>query len=86
MRNNAENRRRVATICTQSMTLQELCDALIYELQTRYKREPGLFEIVVEELKKLDLIDPPKTHTCAGCEPEEPHPDVDYCDDCEAPK
>tara|TARA_R100000805_G_C3620591_1_gene124307 strand:- start:408 stop:833 length:426 start_codon:yes stop_codon:yes gene_type:complete len=23
-----------------------------------------------------------KTYTCAGCEPDEKHPDVDYCDDC----
>tara|TARA_A100001391_G_scaffold205404_2_gene205796 strand:- start:3211 stop:3426 length:216 start_codon:yes stop_codon:yes gene_type:complete len=67
MDNNAENRRRVATICTKSMTLQELCDALIYELQTRYKRQPGLFEIVVEELKELDLIDDPNPHTCESC-------------------
>ena len=23
-----------------------------------------------------------KTYTCAGCDPDEQHPDVDYCDDC----
>ena len=57
MENNAKNRRQVAAICTGSMTLQEMRDALIYELQTRYKREPDLFEIVVEELKEIDMID-----------------------------
>lgn len=22
------------------------------------------------------------SYTCAGCHPDEPHPDVDYCDNC----
>ena len=57
MENNAKNRRQVAAICADSMTLQEMRDALMYELQTRYEREPGLFEIVVEELKDIDMID-----------------------------
>ena len=25
-----------------------------------------------------------KQYTCARCDPDEKHPDVDYCDDCQA--
>jgi hypothetical protein len=25
-----------------------------------------------------------KQYTCARCDPDEQHPDVDYCDDCQA--
>ena len=51
MENNAKNRRRIARMCVESMTLEEMHG---------------------------------KTYTCARCDPDEQHPDVDYCDDCQA--
>jgi len=82
MENTAANRRRIARMCVESMTLEEMHNALIHEMRTRYIREPGLFDAVVQELKDIDMLDDNKTYTCAGCEPDEQHPDVDYCDDC----
>tara|TARA_R100001086_G_scaffold234282_1_gene156441 strand:- start:1767 stop:2024 length:258 start_codon:yes stop_codon:yes gene_type:complete len=82
MENNAENRRRIARIAMESLSFEEMEKAIIYEFSERYKREPGLFDSVVQTLKEIDMLDDNKTYTCAGCEPEEQHPDVDYCDDC----
>lgn len=82
MENNAENRRRIARMSMESMSFEEMEEAIIYEFSERYKREPGLFDSVVQELTDIDMLDEDKTYTCAGCEPDEKHPDVDYCDDC----
>jgi hypothetical protein len=57
MENNAENRRFIARMCVESMTLEEMHDALIYEMRTRYKHEPGLFDTVVQELKDIDMLE-----------------------------
>ena len=56
---------------------------LALEYQQRTGRLPSWAVVsVVQELKDIDMIDDNKAYTCAGCEPEEQHPDVDYCDHC----
>tara|TARA_R100001510_G_C7653764_1_gene212165 strand:+ start:255 stop:512 length:258 start_codon:yes stop_codon:yes gene_type:complete len=82
MENNAKNRGLIARMSMESMSFDEMVDAIIYEFSERYKRDPDLFDAVVQELTEIDMIDDNKTYTCAGCEPDEQHPDVDYCDDC----
>ena len=57
MKNNAENRRRIARIELQSMSFQDMEDALIYEFTERYQREPDLFDDLVKELIKIEMID-----------------------------
>lgn len=86
MKNNAKNRALIARIELASLSFEDMKDALIYEFTERYQREPDLFDRLVKELKPIEMIDDKKTYTCAGCEPEYEHPDIDYCDDCEAPK
>ena len=36
---------------------------------------------LLEDLE--DLSESRPSYTCAGCHPNEQHPDVDYCDNCE---
>lgn len=37
----------------------------------------------IEEVVELDVQKESRpSYTCAGCHPDEPHPDVDYCDNC----
>ena len=57
MKNNAENRRLIAQMSLESMSFEEMEDALIYEFSERYKREPGLFDAVVQELTDIDMLD-----------------------------
>ena len=57
MENNAENRKLIARMSMESMTFEEMEDAIIYEFSERYKREPGLFDAVVQELTDIDMLD-----------------------------
>jgi len=57
MENNAKNRKLIAHIAMESMTLEEMEDAIIYEFSDRYQREPGLFDAVVKELTEIDMLD-----------------------------
>jgi len=56
MKNNAENRKRIARIAMESLTFEEMETAIIYEFSERYKREPGLFDSVVQTLKEIDML------------------------------
>tara|TARA_R100000655_G_scaffold29408_2_gene59278 strand:- start:22 stop:204 length:183 start_codon:yes stop_codon:yes gene_type:complete len=57
MENNAKNRKLIAHIAMESMTFEEMEDAIIYEFSERYKREPGLFDAVVQELTDIDMLE-----------------------------
>lgn len=57
MENTAENRALVAQLCVESMTFEEMEEALMYEMRNRYKREPGVFDTAVQVLKDMDMID-----------------------------
>ena len=57
MENNAENRKLIARMSMESMSFEEMEDAIIYEFSERYKREPGLFDSVVQTLKDIDMLD-----------------------------
>tara|TARA_Y100001938_G_C7854003_1_gene312236 strand:+ start:256 stop:447 length:192 start_codon:yes stop_codon:yes gene_type:complete len=57
MKNNAENRRLIAQMSLESMSFEEMEDALIYEFSERYQRDPGLFDAVVQELTDIDMLD-----------------------------
>jgi hypothetical protein len=55
---------------------------------------PGVYEAVSEDLNNEVVArleegedeDPEPTYTCARCDPEEPHPDIDWCDRCTTPE
>ena len=57
MENTAENRMLVARLCVESMTPEEMEEALMYEMRSRYKRETGLFDYTVQQLKDMNMIE-----------------------------
>jgi len=57
MENNAANRKLVARIELESMSFQDMEQAIIYEFSERYKREPDLFETVVAELTEIEMLE-----------------------------
>ena len=57
MENTAENRMLVARLCVESMTPEEMEEALMYEMRSRYKREPGVFDTAVQLLEDMDMIE-----------------------------
>ena len=57
MENNEENRKLIARMSLESMSFDEMEDAIIYEFSERYKREPDLFDAVVAELTEIEMID-----------------------------
>ena len=59
MENNQKNREFIAQKAIDSFTLQEIFDALIYELSDRYRREPHLFESTVYDLD-IEPVDEPE--------------------------
>jgi len=57
MENNAKNRTLIARMSMESMSFEEMEHAIICEFIERYKREPGLFDSVVQTLKDIDMLD-----------------------------
>ena len=51
---------------------------LVETVNTDEDAQHAVPDWLIEDLEEYD-----QAYTCAGCHPEEQHPDVDYCDDCE---
>ena len=56
MENNLENRLRIARMAMESLSFEQMKESIIYEFSERYKRQPGLFDEVVQSLKDMGML------------------------------
>lgn len=59
MENTQANRKLIARMTVETLTPQEMEEALLYELCERYKRDPHLFESAVFAHERLASCTPP---------------------------